>query len=58
MTESLRAGILHRKIHQEFIARGIFSKEEAQDTGEFFSAAEVTEELSNMLLCAEAKINK
>ena len=55
MIESLRAGIQHRKIRQEFIARGLLSKDEAQRTGEYFSAEEVSAELSSMLSHAEAK---
>ena len=55
MTESLRAAIQHRKIQQEFIARGLLSKDEAQRTGEYFSAEEVSAELSSMLSRAETK---
>ena len=55
MIESLRAGIQHRKIRQEFIARGLLSKDEAQRTGEYFSAEEVSAELSSMLSRAETK---
>ena len=55
MEESLRAGIRHRKAQQEFIARGLASREEAQQTGEYFSAESVHDELGSMLVRAEEK---
>jgi len=55
MTESLRRGIQHRKVQQDFIARGLISKDKAQRAGEYFSAEEVSDELSSMLSHAEAK---
>lgn len=58
MEESLRAGILQRKAQQEFIARGLASREEAKRTGEYFSADEVFGELQSTLLSAEAKAAK
>lgn len=58
MTESLRTAIQYRKVQQEFIARGLLSKDEAQKTGEYFSAEDVFDELNSMLVCAEAKTVK
>ena len=58
MEESLRTGIQHRKIQQEFIARGLASRDEAQRTGEYFSAEAVFDELNTMLTQAEEKIVK
>ncbi|MCD6525502.1 MAG: prevent-host-death protein [Desulfuromonas sp.] len=53
MEESLRAGIRHRKAQQEFITRGLASRDEARQTGEYFSAKAVFDELSGMLTSAE-----
>ena len=55
METSLRSEIQHRKIQQEFIARGLAAKDEAYQTGEYFSAEAVHEELLSMLNCAEKK---
>ena len=56
MEESLRAGILHRKAQQEFIARGLASRDEAKRTGEYHSAQSVLDELHTMLDDAEKKV--
>ena len=56
MEESLRAGILHRKAQQEFIARGLASRDEAKRTGEYYSAQSVLDELHTMLDDAEKKV--
>lgn len=58
MEESLRAGIQHRKAQQEFIARGLVSRDEGQRTGEYFAAEEVFDELNGMLTQAEENIGK
>ena len=58
MTEALQKGIQHRKVQQDFIARGLISKAKAQRTGEYFSAEEVSEELSSMLSRAEIKTDR
>ena len=58
MEESLRAGIQHRKAQQEFIARGLASRDEAKQTGEYYSAKAVFDELNNMLTHAEEKTTK
>ena len=58
MEESLKAGIQHRKAHQEFIARGLSSREEAKRTGEYFSTDSILDELRAILHKAEKKIAK
>lgn len=58
MEESLRAGIQHRKIHREFIARGLAARDESRRTGEYHSSEDVFNELSGMLAQAVAKRNK
>ena len=55
METSLRSEIQHRKIQQEFIARGLAAKDEAFQTGEYFSVEAVHDELLCMLNCAEKK---
>jgi len=55
MEESLRAGILYRKARKEFIARGLASKDEARQTGEYYSVEAVHGELRSMLAHAEEK---
>lgn len=55
MEESLRAGIQHRKIQREFIARGLLARDESRRTGEYYSAEDVFNELSGMLAQAEAE---
>jgi len=58
MEESLRAGIRHRKNHQQFIERGLASKAVAEDTGEYFTATQVNSELQELLSQAEEKLLK
>jgi predicted transcriptional regulator len=58
MEEALRSGIQHRKIQREFIARGLAARDESRQTGEYYSAGDVFNELSGMLAQAEAKRNK
>lgn len=53
--QSIRANIQHRRVHQEFITRGLASRDEAQRTGEYFPAEDVLRELDDMLINAEAK---
>jgi len=53
--QSLRASIQRRRLQQEFIARGLASRDEARTTGEYFAADEVLRELEDMLSQAEAK---
>ena len=47
--ESLRSQILHRKTQQEFIARGMASRESAKKTGKYFTAEESLAALEGIL---------
>lgn len=47
--QSLRANITRRQTQQEFIARGLASRDEARLTGEYYSAEEVLQELDDLL---------
>ena len=47
--ESLRANIKLRKYQQDFIARGLASRDEAKRTGEYYSAESVLAELDDIL---------
>ena len=58
MEESLRAGIQHRKAHQEFIERGLASRDEGRRTSEYFTADDVFDELKGMLTQAEDNVGK
>ncbi len=53
--QSLRANIEHRRLQQEFIARGLASRNEARRSGEYIPAEDVLRELDDMLAQAEAK---
>ncbi len=58
MEESLRAAIQHRQAQQEFITRGLASRDEAKHTGEYYSAQSVFDELGHILSSAEEKMGK
>ena len=58
MEESLRAGIRRRQLQQDFINRGLVSREEAQRTGEYFTAESVHDELALLLAVAQEKKGK
>jgi predicted transcriptional regulator len=47
--ESLRANIYKRQHQQAFIARGMASRDEAKQTGEYFAVESVMAELDSML---------
>ncbi|MBR8174359.1 YlcI/YnfO family protein [Burkholderia ambifaria] len=51
---TLRAVIARRRSQGEFVARGVWSAEEARRTGEYVDAAEVQIELGTMLKAARA----
>lgn len=53
--QSLRANIEHRRVRQEFIARGLVSRNEARRSGKYIPAEDVLRELDDMLAQAEAK---
>lgn len=56
--QSLRTNIARRQHQQEFIARGLASRDEAQQTGEYYPAEEVLQELDGMLAHAKKKARK
>lgn len=56
--QSLRANIERRQLQQEFIARGLASRDEARRTGEYYSADEVLQELDGILHKAKGKARK
>lgn len=55
---SLRVQIERRQSQQEFIARGLASRDEAKNTGEYFTAEDVLAELDDMLADAASKVSK
>lgn len=56
--QSLRANIARRQLQQEFINRGLASRDEARRTGEYYPAEEVLHELDVMLVQAKKKSRK
>lgn len=56
--QSLRISIDRRRAQQAFIARGLASRDEAQRTGEYFTADEVLRELDEMFGKARANSGK
>ncbi len=46
---SVRAGVQHRRVQAEFIARGMRSRDEAHRTGEYVDADTVIEQLQRKL---------
>ncbi len=55
VVQSLRANIKRRKSQQEFVSRGLTSRDEARLTDEYFEANDVLRELDDMLSHAERK---
>lgn len=53
--QSLKANIERRRAQQEFVARGLASRNEARRTGEYFAAEDVLGELDDMLARKEPK---
>lgn len=53
--QSLRNNIERRRFQQEFVARGLASREQARLTGEYYPAEDVQRELEDMLTQTEAK---
>lgn len=56
--QSLRANIARRQLQQEFIARGLASRDEAQRNGEYYPAEDVLHELDTMLARTKKKTRK
>jgi len=52
--QSLREGIERRRLHDEFMARGLQSRDNAQLTGRYVSADAVINRLETMLSGAKA----
>lgn len=55
MEQALRSCIQARRSQQEFIARGLASRDEARKTGEYFASEDVSKELGEMLIQSETK---
>ncbi|MCD6320118.1 MAG: prevent-host-death protein [Candidatus Desulfofervidaceae bacterium] len=53
VAQSLWININQRRAQQEFIARGLASKDEAGRTGEYYEAEDVLRELDDMFARAE-----
>lgn len=49
LEQSLRANIARRRLQQEFIARGIASRDEAKRINEYYPAEDVLRELDDLL---------
>jgi predicted transcriptional regulator len=54
MELSLRDQVTRRQLQREFVARGLASRDEARQTGEYFDADAVHAELRGMLTKATA----
>jgi predicted transcriptional regulator len=53
--QSLRLNIEHRRAQQAFIARGLASRDDAKQSGEYFAAKDVLRDLDDLLAQARAK---
>ncbi len=53
--DSLRRNVMFRRTQQEFIARGLASRDEAKQSGIYFSSEEVFQELDSILASARKK---
>lgn len=51
--QSIRESIERRQVRQEFIARGLRSRDDARQTGKYASAESVIERLEHMLAAAK-----
>lgn len=56
--DSLRRNVAFRRTQQEFIARGLASRDEAKKTGVYFSSEEVLAELDTLIASAKKKARK
>ena len=56
--DSLRRNVAFRRTQQEFIARGLASRDEAKKTGVYFSSEEVLAELDTIIANAKKKAGK
>lgn len=56
--DSLRRNVAFRRTQQEFIARGLASRDAAKQSGVYFSSEEVLQELDDILISAGRKSGK
>jgi len=56
--DSLRRNVAFRKTQQEFIARGLASRDDAKRTGEYFSSESVLAELDTIIVSTKKKAHK
>lgn len=56
--DSLRRNVAFRRTQQEFITRGLASRDEAKKTGVYFSSDEVLAELDTIIASAKKKARK
>ena len=56
--DSLRRNVTFRRTQQEFIARGLASRDAAKQTGVYFSSEQVLQELDDLLVSARKKSGK
>jgi len=55
MEEALRAQVKRRKFQEDFIIRGLASRDKAKQTGEYYDADDVLASLDSMFSNAEDK---
>lgn len=55
---SVRAGLERRRVHAEFIARGLRSRDEAHRTGQYVEADTVLDTLQRKLDAARSRVAK
>lgn len=53
MEQALRASVERRQAQQEFIMRGLISRDEARQSGTYFSAEDVLRDLDDMHATAD-----
>ena len=53
MEQALRTQVKRRQLLNDFIARGLASRDKARKTGEYYDAGDVLAELDNLLSGAE-----
>jgi predicted transcriptional regulator len=58
MEKALRDGIEQRKLQREFVTRGLAGRDEARQSGEYYSADEVLASMRDMLARNEAEARK
>lgn len=56
--DSLRRNVTFRRTQQEFITRGMASRDAAKQSGVYFSSEQVLQELDDLLVSARKKSGK